>query len=140
MPALQRLPDWPSRLAAYLQAQRATAFAWGTADCVRFAAGAVHAITGHQVLPVQWASVADAARLLRHYRGLASAVGSVLPELAGPQHAQRGDVLLVRATHGHGQRQWLAVADADCWWVPSASGLACGSMAHAVRAWGVGHG
>ena len=139
---LRRLPDWPERLAAYLAAMRPHRFAWGTHDCVQFAGGAVQAVTGQQVLALQWASMAEAVRLLRSIGTLAQAVGQVLPELAGPALAQRGDVVLVQAAvhNGRAVRQWLAVADGTLWWVPSATGLACGSMALAQRAWGVGHG
>jgi hypothetical protein len=140
--ALQRLPDWPERLADYLAAMRPHRFAWGTHDCVRFAAGAIAATTGAQVLRWQWASMADAARVLRQLGPLPVAVGAVLPALAAPALAQRGDVVLVQApVHaGRAVRQWLAVADGPHWWVPSVTGLASGPMALATRAWGVGHG
>lgn len=140
--SLQRLPDWPERLAAYLAAMRPHRFAWGTHDCVQFAAGAIAATTGRQVLRWQWASMADAARLLRQLGPLPVAVGSVLPALATPALAQRGDVVLVQApVHaGRAVRQWLAVADGPQWWVPSITGLASGPMALAAKAWGVGHG
>lgn len=139
---IQRLPDWPARLVAYLEFQRGTRFAWGSADCVHFAAGAVEAITGRQVLPARWASAAEAARLLRAVGGLSGAVASVLPALPGPLSAMRGDVVLVQAPSvgGRARRQWLAVADGARWWMPGPTGLACGDMALAVRAWGVGHG
>jgi hypothetical protein len=141
-PTLRRLPDWPERWAAYLVAMRPHRFAWGSHDCARFAAGAVQAITGQPATTLQWSGPADAARLLRRLGTLADAVGQVLPELATPSLAQRGDVVLVRApVHGgRAVRQWLAVADGPHWWVPSATGLASGPMALAHRAWGVGHG
>jgi hypothetical protein len=139
---LRRLPDWPERLAGYLSAMRPHRFAWGTHDCVRFAAGAVHAVTGQQPTALQWDSPAAAARLLRRVGTLAQAVGQVLPELPAPTLAQRGDVVLVQMpVHGgRAQRQWLAVADGPQWWVPSVTGLASGPMDLAHRAWGVGHG
>jgi len=139
---IQRLPDWPERLAAYLAQMRPHRYVLGGNDCARFAAGAVHAITGQDVLPVQWATPAEAARQLRQLGGMAAAVGGVLPALPGPALAQRGDVVLVHApVHGgRAMRQWLAVADGSRWWVPSATGLASGPMALACRAWGVGHG
>lgn len=142
MSMLQRLPDWPERLADYLAAMRPHRFAWGTHDCARFAAGAVHAVTGQHITALQWSSSADAARLLRRVGSLATAVGQVLPELAAPALAQRGDVVLVQAPvcSGRAARQWLAVADGLLWWVPSATGLASGPMHLARRAWGVGHG
>jgi hypothetical protein len=77
--ALQRLPDWPERLADYLAAMRPHRFAWGTHDCVRFAAGAIAATTGRQVLQWQWASMADAARLLRQLGPLPVSCGKPRP-------------------------------------------------------------
>lgn len=137
---IKRLPDWPARLAAYLEQQRAARFDWGSADCVRFAAGAAHAITGCHLLPVQWSSRGEAAAALRALGGLAAAVGTVLPALARPLQARRGDVVLVQAPGPVGRRQWLAVADAERWWALTRDGMRCGSMALAVRAWEVGHG
>lgn len=141
MTALQRLPDWPERLAAYLQAARPLAFAWGAHDCAGFAAGAVHAITGQRVLPAVWADRAEAARVLRALGGLVPAVSRALPALAGPALAQRGDVVLVAVPAGNGRavRRWLAVADGARWWAPQHGGLCAGPMAQAVLAWGVGH-
>lgn len=138
---LQRLPDWPERLVAYLHQHRQVAFEWGPADCVRFAAGAVQATTGREVLPCQWADKASAVRLLRQHGGLPAAVGEVLPALASPAWAQRGDVALVQASARPGglRRRWLAVVDGHLWQAPGASGLCAGPMAMAVMAWGVGH-
>lgn len=140
MTDLHRLPDWPERLAAYLAQQRPRQFAWGVNDCAGFAAGAVLAITGRQVLPVQWASMADAARQLRALGGLQAAVDKVLPRLPSPALAQRGDVVLVSVPvrDGRPRRQWLAVVDGLVYWGPGAIGLQSGPMQAAVCAWGVG--
>lgn len=142
MPLLTRLPDWPERLAAYLAEHRPHRFAWGAHDCVSFAAGAVVAITGGQVLPARWANCAEAARQLRQAGGLAAAVDQVLPRLAAPALAQRGDIVLAQqpVASGRARRQWLAVADGARWWAPSREGLFCGPMAAALIAWRVGHG
>lgn len=139
---LRRLPDWPERLAAYLDQHRLTPFEWGTHDCVLFAAGAVGAMTGnHGMLPGTWSDRAHAAQLLRRLGGLVPAVDRVLPRLPGPQWAQRGDLLLVQTpTPIGGLRRWIGVADGRRWWAPSATGLTCGSVAQAVQAWGVAHG
>ncbi len=53
---LTRLTDWRPRLVAYLAGVTARPFAYGTHDCALFAAGAVEAMTGHD--------------LAAHYRGL----------------------------------------------------------------------
>ena len=140
-PSLQRLPDWPERLAAHLASHSATPFVWGSHDCVRFAAGAVHAITGRHILPADWSDRAEAARLLRSVGGLVPAVDAVLPRLWTTTLAQRGDVLMVCAPGpAGGWRHWLAVCDGARWWAPSPQGLACGPAAQAVHAWGVAHG
>jgi hypothetical protein len=138
---LRRLPDWPERLYAYLQQHASTPFAWGSNDCVRFAAGAVRAITGNDVLPTTWRDRAQAAVVLRSLGGLVPAVDTVLPRLQSAALAQRGDVLLVQATVMHGgRRRWLAVADSGRWWCPSPQGLVRGPIDQAVMAWGVAHG
>lgn len=137
---LHRLADWPERLALYLAQHAEIPFAWGTHDCVHFVAGAVRSMCGADVLPAQWQDRAQAAQLLRAMGGLEAAVNATLPRLAGPQWAQRGDVLLVRTPTLAGcARRWLAVADGARWWAPTRAGLASGSTAQAVAAWGVGH-
>lgn len=139
---LARTPDWPERLAAYLTEMRPRRYVLGRHDCASFAAGAVRAITGADVLPLRWETPAEAVAVLRRLGGLQAAVRAVLPQLATPALAQRGDVLLIRApvADGRALRQWLAVADGQRWWSPSATGLECGSVHWATAAWGVGHG
>lgn len=141
-PGITRLPDWPARLADYLAQARPHCYALGRHDCVGFAAGAVQALTGRQVLPVAWAGPADAVRQLRARGGLVAAVDGVLPRLPAPTLAQRGDVVLVRAPVARrgAARQWLAVCDGAVWWCPAATGLHSGPMGLAVLAWGVGRG
>lgn len=138
---LRRLPDWPERMAAHLARQAATPFAWGTHDCVRFAAGLVQAITGADLLPADWHTRTEAAQVLRRWGGLVPAVDAVLPRLPSPALAWRGDVLLVQApAPAGGWRRWLAVADGPRWWAPSPAGMAHGPMSQAHLAWGVAHG
>lgn len=140
-PTLQRLPDWPEQLAAYLQQHVATRFAWGAWDCARFAGGAVRAMTNRDMLPADWRDRAQAATVLRALGGLVPAVDAALPRLPSPALAWRGDVLLVQASAPQGgRRRWLAVADSGRWWCPAPAGLAQGPIEQAVMAWGVGHG
>jgi hypothetical protein len=136
---LQRLPDWPERLADYLAAMRQVPYSLGGNDCARFASGAVQAMTGRDVLPQQWGSAEQAADLLRRSRGLAAAVNRVLPALATPALAQRGDVLMVElAVHGGRARRYgLAIADGLRWWMPGPAGLGNGPMHLARCAWRV---
>lgn len=136
--ALVRLPDWPERLAEYVHQHRGTPFAWGGHDCVRFAAGAVQAMTGCQPLPTEWSDRTSAARALRRLGGLVPAVSSVLPPLSAPAWAQRGDVVLVQCAGL--ARRWLAVCDGPLLLSPGPHGLLINPSRYAVRAWGVGHG
>lgn len=136
---MTRLADWPERLARYIAAHRAAAFDWGTCDCALFAAGDVQAITGADVLPARWSNRVDAARLLRAAGGLVAAVDAVLPRLAAPSLAWRGDIVLVQSAQ-RPARRWLAVCDGARAWAPSRAGLVAAPVAAAVMAWGVGHG
>lgn len=138
---LRRLPDWPERLHAYLQRHAATPFAWGEHDCARFAAGAVQAITGCDVLPATWRDKAQAAAALRKLGGLLPAMDAALPRLPRVGMAWRGDVLLVQQPMPQGgNRRWLAVADGGRWWGPGPKGMVLGPMSQAVQAWEVRHG
>lgn len=130
-----RAPDWPSRLDAYLRATAPARFAWGRWDCVRFAAGAVHAMTGANVALPDWRNRRQALAALACRGGLANATSTVLPMLPGPRLAQRGDVLLVCPP---GQRApALAVCVGHAWAAPGRHGLNYGDLAHAVAAWRV---
>jgi hypothetical protein len=44
---MKRLPDWESRLSAFLDEWSDVQYAYGKADCARFAAEAAQAQTGH---------------------------------------------------------------------------------------------
>ena len=94
-------------LIEFIEAAMRTTFAWGSHDCVTFAAGAIEAQTGRRVLEaVQggWTDERSARRALARRRGLAAAVGRILspvpPALAhrgdiGAVHDPRGDLALV---------------------------------------------
>lgn len=130
-----RLPDWPSRLDAYLRTAGRQPFGWGRWDCVRFAAGAVHAVTGAAVGLPDWRNRRQALVALACRGGLANATNAVLPMLPGPRFAQRGDVVMVRPP---GQvAQALAVCVGHAWAAPGRNGLNYGDMAHAIAAWRV---
>ncbi len=46
---MSRLPGWRGRLMGYVARERARPFAYGSADCALFAAGAVAAVTGRDI-------------------------------------------------------------------------------------------
>ena len=134
---LRRLPDWPSRLAAYLEQWRARPFAWGGADCAVFAEGAVYALTGWRApIAPSWHDWDTARGVLRLLGGLIPAVDRRLERVPVP-YAWRGDVLLVRNVD---RRTHLAVRDGDGWAAPGAAGLVRGPLCQVRLAWGVGRG
>lgn len=100
---MSRPEDWPERLAAFFEARGATPFAWGSNDCVTFAAGWLRELSGIDVLAGigPWADEAEAEALLAERGGLVAAAeaalaGAGIPEIA-PELAGRGDIVLLRA-------------------------------------------
>ena len=100
-----RLPAWESLLADFLQAAAARPFAWGSHDCCTFAADAVQAITGVDMIASlrgQWADAAGAAKAVKRLGGMRTALQRHLGEpLPSPLWAQRGDVVLIRMDGRH---------------------------------------
>lgn len=130
-----RLPDWPSRLDEYLRSMARARFQWGACDCVLFAAGAVQAVTGARPALPRWTTRRQALRELARRGGLAAATDAVLPRLAAPAMAQRGDLVLVQP---HGQAApALAVCVGHAWAAPGRGGVNFGDLQHATAAWGV---
>lgn len=131
---MKRFEDWPERLAEYLHARACVPFSWGVNDCVTFADGAVHAMTGEHVVSVTWDSEHAATAELERLGGLESAVDSVLPSMPVLM-AGRGDIVLVQ----FGDVRWLAVCDGThAWSAPVDGRRGMFPMHLAVRAWRVG--
>lgn len=158
MTALRRLPDWPERLAALERRCAGLPFAWGVHDCFTWAADAVLAITGVDLLDGlrgRWAGRRQAMRLLADLQpdaqppgGLVCVSRVVSQRLGEPLPsvllAQRGDVVLV--TKADGATPGLAVCLGAVVAGPGASGLvrvpllqAGEAPTRALCAWGVGH-
>lgn len=134
---MRRVPDWPSRLAAAIEAARGRPFCWGAHDCLLFAAGVVQAITG--VDPAaEWRGRYDSRASAVHHlatRGGMEAVVTV--SLGSPRAytvlAQRGDVVMVQTPDGPA----LGIcngADAAC---AGPLGLTFAPMTRWLRAWQV---
>ena len=141
-----RLPDWPARLAAFIEERRHAPFKWGVNDCGLFAADATAAITG-----------VDPEAKIRGYRtaiGAAriagrSALSPVscppspdtfgvreLPAICGftelpVKMAQRGDLVMLPMGRGRAIGVCLGVHSAG----PGAAGLEFVPTSTAVAAW-----
>lgn len=102
---MERLPDWPQRLADFIEARRERAFCWAESDCCLFVCDAVECMTGTDPAS-RWrglyGSEKGARRLIRDNGGVAGlatlAFGPPVPAaLAG-----RGDVVLIDSPNGEG--------------------------------------
>ena len=108
MKQLTRLENWRARLAAEMDRQRRTPFAWGRQDCViGFAASIVEAITGADLARGYrgtYSSPRGAAKLLAKAGTptLADFVATKLPEVH-PAFAQVGDIGVIDADGPIGQ-------------------------------------
>lgn len=137
-PPYPRLPDWPERLTALVEARRDTPFAWGCQDCCLFAADAVLAITGRDPAAAWrgcYADEAGAEALLAAAGGLETLAQAVLARFGAaecpPALAQRGDVVLARLGNADG----LGVVLGQDIAAPALRGLAFLPFAAARRAW-----
>ena len=101
---MQRRPDWPERLAAYVAEGTHIRFRWGEADCCLWACSDIAAMTGVDPAGPLRESYCDrdgAQRALVRFagRGLLETVERLAVEhgkarLASPLYAQRGDLVM----------------------------------------------
>lgn len=140
MPAapVTRREDWPERLLAFLEARRATPFAWGTNDCALFGADAALAMTDHDFAAPFRGRYTTARGALRELRrngveNLAGYLTQVLGEPIAPTLARRGDVVMFEAVEGLALAvvagsQAAAAGPGGLTWIP----LACWQQAWRV--------
>ena len=133
---MARLKNWPSRLAALVEAARLEPFAWGRHDCCLWGADSVLACTGLDPA-AKWrgtySDAAGAAALLQQLGGIAAVAAMAGPEIL-PRLAGAGDVGLI----DFDGRETLAVHSGVWWLAVSGTGLSHWSVDSAVRAWKVG--
>jgi hypothetical protein len=99
-----RLPDWRSRLAAWIAAARVQPFAYGRHDCATFAAGAVAAVTGTDwvaALDLRYTTLAGGRRALarRGYADPIAFVRATFPEIP-VAFARIGDLAVLDTAAG----------------------------------------
>lgn len=123
--------------ARFLADAATTPFAWGSWDCVTFAAAAVHALTGVDHLSglAAWNGPLEAARLLRDLGGLRAAVTSRLGEPFLPGLACAGDVVLTTDPNADDGRELLAVCHGPYLIAPGATGLCVLPLTSGICAW-----
>jgi hypothetical protein len=101
---MTRLPDWRSRLRAYVEQKARQNFRPGTHDCAMFVAGGVEAMTGTDPA-AEWRGTYRSlkkarARLDEAGTDMASIAAAQLPEVE-PIFAQEGDVAVLDGADGH---------------------------------------
>lgn len=133
-----RLPDWPERLAALVEARRDAPFAWGSHDCGLFAADAVLACTGEDPaadLRGAYATEAAAEAMLAPLGGLYGLMRRIQARrgtaMIPPALAQRGDTVLIPV----GNELAVGVVLGADVAVPGPDGLVFLPLADARRAW-----
>ena len=138
---MTRLPDWRLRFDALITERLRVSFAWGSNDCVLFAADNVLALTGEDLaLGLRTHNNAlGAARALRRHGGLAALVERALGPSCHATAATQGDVVMVVMGRGRSTRSALGVClNAESAIGPTANGLVQIAMARALCAWRVG--
>jgi hypothetical protein len=131
-----RPPNWPAMLASYCEDARQKPFAWGSHDCVSFAAGWFCLMTGRDVYE-PWRGKYDtqfgAYRLIVEAgaRDMASA-GRILfgDDVKGGGMYARGDVVLARNAFG-------LIVGADAVFLREGAGLEMIRRREFGMAWGV---
>ena len=125
----------------HLREWRRRPFAWGTADCVRLAAGWVALITGRDPVAAtagRYAGCREALRLMVAATGTADLVAatSVIlgPPLEIPLTARLGDVVALATSAGPA----LGICAGDAVAAPGPAGLVRRPLTAIIAAWRVG--
>lgn len=141
--AAARLPDWQTRLGALVSQRLPQPFAWGSNDCILFAADAVLACTGVDLaadMRGRYATEADALALLAQHGGPVALAVARLGRVVPVDLAQPGDIGVASIAHQHR----LAVCGGGHFLAPGPAGLVSIPHAQVLRAWritqGVAHG
>lgn len=95
---LSRLPHWHESLKLYLDRVSEEPFKWGEHDCLNFAAGAVKAMTGVDLMDGMkgaYSSEEEALQFLRDngYKTVRNAVSKKLGKAVHPAYAGKGDIV-----------------------------------------------
>lgn len=92
---MNRIENWPTLLADFIDSRRELPFVWGERDCCLFAADAVQVITGTDFAADYRGQYGD-ARSAHQIIEAAGGVPALVPfDEVEPGFAQRGDVVLL---------------------------------------------
>lgn len=133
---MKRIDTWEAALSAYIAQHRDTPFIYGDHDCGVFAAGAVKAMTGVDLIPEfrgKYQNEIGAARALKKLGAgnLEKTVDAKLPQIS-ISRVQRGDIVMMDGN--------LGVAVGGKAWFTGEEGLVSVPQELWDKAWGVGRG
>lgn len=122
--------EWRVRLDAVVHEYRHAAFAWGTHDCVTFAAHVATAVSGVDIVArmhakYAWHDALSAMRIVKDAGGLPNLVSEFLGAPTLPFLARHGDLVLAynRYVEEGGEERALTVHLGDHLLGPGAAGL-----------------
>ena len=134
--SIERLADWPDRLDRFLRERADMPFAWGSNDCVTFAADALAAMTGAELLTPIWhsaitakAAIGSESLLVRADRVMQK-VFSQIPRA----FARRGDIGLGDGEHG----PTLVVKTVSYWVGPGTTHMLAMPDEKVALSWAIG--
>lgn len=134
-----RPSGWETRFTEAMQAAASTPFAWGSHDCVSFAASIVAVVTGSDPM-ADWRghykTEIGAARVIRRATGgagLIAALDQRFERLDTPKLAQRGDLGVKDTPKGPA----LGVCGGRSWGFVSKDGLVFVGIGDITAAWRV---
>lgn len=134
---LTRHKNWQRDLTVYLRSVAGRRGEIGIHDCVIFASGAVHAMTGWRPDPsvFSYRSLAEGYRVLREmgYEDLSAFLDNHFAVQSG-SFARAGDLALVRSDDGDA----LGIMQGEMVYVAGPRGLGLYSVDHITRSWRVG--
>lgn len=137
-PARLRLPDWPERLAEFIEERRYWPFAWGSQDCAMFGGDAIAAQTGVDPFAAfrgRYTTEEGAEAITAPAGGFEALLGATLAAFGAqdcpPALAQRGDVGMVRV----GNAEALGVVLGSAVAVPGLTRLQFVPAGRVYRAW-----
>lgn len=137
---IKRFPDWPERLAGYINLCLKRPFVWGENDCCLFAMDCVQEMTGVDLAkPYRgYKTQIQALRLLNRHGGIAG-IAETVAEKHGiaeipPLTSQRGDVCLFDIGRG----DTLGIRAGEHIFAPGRQGLVGFPVLQGIRAWRIG--
>lgn len=129
--------DLDQRLAAFVAAWQARAFAWGQSDCCQFAREAACALHGLRVQSPAYASERGAVRVLRRLGGFAGLLQSHGLQERPVRAARRGDFVVYKNAGAGLFDRGLALVTGPQAHAPSGAGLVSVDRGLWLQCWGV---